>query len=166
MIRVSAYIGIGSNLDSPERRVRSALDELARLAESRLVARSALYVSAPVGAPPQPDFVNAVAQLETGLAAEQLLAALQAIEARHGRVRSTFHGPRTLDLDLLLYADAMIDVPHLTVPHPRMHERAFVLRPLVELNPALNIPGQGPARDLLARCETQRIAALSARPAP
>jgi 2-amino-4-hydroxy-6-hydroxymethyldihydropteridine diphosphokinase len=146
-----AYIGIGSNLDQPQAQVESALQELARLPRTRLSARSSLYRSAPLGYAAQPDFINAVAEVDTALGAHELLAELQAIEARHGRRRSFANAPRTLDLDLLLYGDARIDEPQLVVPHPRMHERAFVLRPLVEIAPRATIPGRGTAAACLAR---------------
>jgi 2-amino-4-hydroxy-6-hydroxymethyldihydropteridine diphosphokinase len=152
-----AYIGIGSNLDQPEARVGSALEELARLPRTRLSARSSLYRSTPVGYAAQPDFINAVAELDTGLAAHELLAELRSIEARHGRRRSFANAPRTLDLDLLLYGDARIDEPQLVVPHPRMHERAFVLRPLVEIAPHATIPGRGTAAACLARRADQSV---------
>ena len=132
-----AYVGIGSNLDDPRVQVLQALDELDRLPQTRLVKKSSLYRSAPLGYAEQPQFVNAVAQLETSLPAERLLAELQAIEALHGRRRSFANAPRTLDLDLLLYGDAKLRSAHLTVPHPRMHERAFVLKPLLEISPEL-----------------------------
>ena len=134
-----AYVGIGSNLDDPVRHVRQAFDELERLPHTRLVKKSSLYRSAPRGYEKQADFINAVAQLETGLPAERLLAELQEIEARHGRKRSFPNAPRTLDLDLLLYGRAELRSPALTVPHPRMHERAFVLRPLMEISPELQL---------------------------
>jgi 2-amino-4-hydroxy-6-hydroxymethyldihydropteridine diphosphokinase len=134
-----AYVGIGSNLDDPVRHVRQAFDELERLPHTRLVKRSSLYRSAPLGYEKQPDFINAVAQLETGLPAERLLAELQEIEARHGRKRSFPNAPRTLDLDILLYGEASLTLPALTIPHPRMHERAFVLQPLLEISPELNL---------------------------
>jgi 2-amino-4-hydroxy-6-hydroxymethyldihydropteridine diphosphokinase len=130
-----AYIGIGSNLHEPHAQVEAAFEELARLPRTRLSARSSLYRSAPVGYAAQPDFINAVAELDTGLGARELLGELQAIEARHGRRRSFANAPRTLDLDLLLFGDARIDEPQLVVPHPRMHERAFVLAPLLEIAP-------------------------------
>jgi len=132
-----AYVGIGSNLEDPRAQVMAAFEELDRLPHTRLVKRSSLYRSAPVGHAPQPDFINAVARLETGLPAERLLAELQAIEARHGRQRSFPNAPRTLDLDVLLYGNASLDLPGLKIPHPRMHERAFVLQPLVEISPEL-----------------------------
>jgi len=134
-----AYVGIGSNLEDPRARVLQAVEELDRLPHTRVVKRSSLYRTAPVGHAAQPDFVNAVAQLETGLPAERLLAELQGIEARHGRKRSFPNAPRTLDLDLLLYGRTELSSPTLTLPHPRMHERAFVLRPLMEIAPELRL---------------------------
>ena len=131
------YVGIGSNLADPVRQVSAALRELDVLPHTRLVKQSSLYRSAPVGHDEQPDYVNAVAQLETALPAERLLAELHEIEARHGRTRSFPNSPRTLDLDLLLYGDAVLALSALTVPHPRMHERAFVLKPLLEIAPQL-----------------------------
>jgi 2-amino-4-hydroxy-6-hydroxymethyldihydropteridine diphosphokinase len=132
-----AYVGIGSNLDDPRAHVLKAFTDLDQLPQTRLVKRSSLYRSAPVGHAAQPDFVNAVAQLETGLRAERLLAELQAVEGHHGRTRSFPNAPRTLDLDLLLYGETTISLSGLTVPHPRMHERAFVLKPLLEIAPHL-----------------------------
>ena len=132
-----AYVGIGSNLDDPRAHVLQALDDLDRLPYTRVVKKSSLYRSAPVGYDAQPDFVNAVAQLETALPAERLLAELQEIEARHGRRRSFANAPRPLDLDLLLFGTAEIEAPQLKIPHPRMHDRAFVLRPLLEIAPQL-----------------------------
>ena len=134
-----AYVGIGSNLDDPRAQVASAFDELDKLPHTRLVRKSSLYRSAPVGYAAQPDFVNAVAQLETGLPAERLLAELQQIEARHGRQRSFANAPRTLDLDVLLFGDLQVQTPALRIPHPRMHERAFVLEPLLEIAPELEV---------------------------
>ncbi len=157
MAAVTAYIGLGANLAGPRAQLAAAFDELARLPATRLVARSSLYRSAPLGFAEQPDFVNAVARIETGLAPEALLAALHGIEARHGRERSFRNAPRTLDLDLLLYGGETIARDGLAVPHPRMHERAFVLAPLVELDPGLESPGRGRAVDCLARCAGQRI---------
>jgi 2-amino-4-hydroxy-6-hydroxymethyldihydropteridine diphosphokinase len=132
-----AYVGIGSNLDGPRSQVLAAFEELEQLPHTRVVKRSSLYRSAPVGYAAQPDFVNAVARLETGLAAERLLAELQAIEARHGRRRGFRDAPRTLDLDILLYGELALRTPELEIPHPRMHERAFVLEPLLEIAPEL-----------------------------
>ena len=152
-----AYVGVGSNLDGPQRQVAQALGELDGIPGTRVVKRSSLYRSAPVGYAAQPEFVNAVAALDTTLDAEALLGELQAIEARHGRSRSFPNAPRSLDLDLLLYGEAEQRTARLTLPHPRMHERAFVLKPLVELEPAIAIPGRGRALDLLAACAGQRV---------
>jgi 2-amino-4-hydroxy-6-hydroxymethyldihydropteridine diphosphokinase len=152
-----AFVGIGSNLDHPLHHVRSALTELDRLPHTRVVKRSSLYRTAPVGHAAQPDFINAVAQLETGLPAERLLAELQDIERRHGRERSFANAPRTLDLDILLYGGAQLSLPELQVPHPRMHERAFVLKPLAEIAPDASIPGHGTAQALLAQCAQQEV---------
>ncbi|MDA8109195.1 MAG: 2-amino-4-hydroxy-6-hydroxymethyldihydropteridine diphosphokinase [Betaproteobacteria bacterium] len=158
---VAAYVGLGANLAAPRDQVLAALDELDRLPQTRVTARSSLYRSAPLGYAAQPDFVNAVARIETALSAERLLAELLAVERRHGRERSFADAPRTLDLDLLLYGDARIDSAGLRVPHPRMHERAFVLRPLLELDPEARIPGRGPASALLAECADQRLARIA-----
>lgn len=149
-----AYIGIGSNLDEPRRQVLEAFTELDRLPHTRVVKKSSLYRTAPMGHADQPDFINAVAQVETGLPAERLLAELQEIEQRHGRRRSFPNAPRTLDLDLLLFGNAHLDVPGLEVPHPRMHERAFVLKPLLEIAPDL------PFEKHLASCKHQEVERL------
>jgi 2-amino-4-hydroxy-6-hydroxymethyldihydropteridine diphosphokinase len=151
-----AYVGIGSNLDQPLEQVRAAFIELDAMPDTRVVKRSSLYRTAPIGHAAQPDFVNAVAQLETGLAAERLLAELQQIEARHGRRRSFPNAPRTLDLDLLLYGTARLATPTLTVPHPRMHERGFVLEPLLEIAPEVAIPDRGPAKGFLGCVKDQK----------
>lgn len=155
-----AYVGIGSNLEQPREQVLRAFDELAALPATRLVARSSLYRSAPVGYAAQPDFVNAVAALDTELAPERLLAELQRLETGHGRARSFANAPRTLDLDLLLYDDQVLGEAHLVLPHPRMHERAFVLRPLAEIAPEAVIPGRGAAAACLARCTGQDVERL------
>ena len=155
-----AYIGVGSNLEDPRAHVEGALGELAELPRSRLVARSSLYRSAPLGYEAQPEFINAVARLDTELAAAELLAGLQAIEAEHGRRRSFANAPRSLDLDLLLFGDQRISRPQLTVPHPRMHERAFVLVPLIEIAPDAQIPGRGSAAALAAALAPQKIARI------
>ena len=152
-----AYVGLGANLAAPRRQVRAALGELAQLPRTQVTARSGLYRSAPLGHLEQADFINAVARLETELEPEALWAALQGIERAHGRERTFRDAPRTLDLDLLLYADARIESLALTVPHPRMHERAFVLPPLTEIDPQVQIPGRGSARALLAGCAGQAI---------
>jgi 2-amino-4-hydroxy-6-hydroxymethyldihydropteridine diphosphokinase len=152
-----AFIGIGSNLDGPQARVRAAFDALDALPQTRVTGRSPLYRSAPLGGPPQPDYVNAVARLETALGPQVLLGALLAIEAAQGRVRGEANAPRTLDLDLLLYDAACCTQPGLRLPHPRMHERRFVLAPLLDLEPAATIPGHGAAAEWLARCAAQPL---------
>ena len=152
-----AFIGLGANLGDPGAQVRRALLALAGLPGTRLVAASSLYRSAPVGYTVQPDFVNAVAEVETRLGARALLEALLAEERRFGRTREFPNAPRTLDLDLLLYGDRVIAEPGLVVPHPRMHERAFVLAPLAEIAPDIAIPGKGRAAALLAACADQKI---------
>ena len=152
-----AYIGLGSNLAEPQSQVENALSELDALPRTRLVARSGFYRTAPVGFAAQPDFVNAVAAVETSLDAHQLLHELQALEAAHERRRSFPNAPRTLDLDLLLFGDERIADAELVVPHPRMHERAFVLAPLAEIAPGAVIAGRGAARELLERCRDQKV---------
>jgi len=142
---VVAYVGLGSNLADPRGQVRGALDELARLPGCILCARSSLYLTRPLGPVAQPDYVNAVAALATTRTAPDLLAALQGIEQAHGRVRGGLRwGPRTLDLDLLLFGEVKLSMPSLVVPHPELTRRAFVLVPLAEIAPlGLRIPGQG-----------------------
>lgn len=157
----AAYIGLGSNQDEPRAQLARAFEEIAALPETRLTARSPLYRTAPVDAPGQPDFVNAVAAVDTRLSPPRLLAELQAIEASHGRRREYRNAPRTLDLDLLLYGDESLGGPELTVPHPRMHQRAFVLRPLLDLDAQARVPGHGRASDLLHACAGQPVERLA-----
>jgi 2-amino-4-hydroxy-6-hydroxymethyldihydropteridine diphosphokinase len=153
-----AFVALGANLGDPRRQVEQAFRDLGAMPHTRLVQESSLYRTAPVGYAAQPPFVNAVAELDTGLGAERLLAELQAIEARHGRERSFANAPRTLDLDLLLFGDERISKPGLEVPHPRLHERAFVLVPLLEIAPQAEIPGLGPARSFLKEsCGVERL---------
>lgn len=159
-MRHTAWVGLGANLDGPRAHVRAALDDLAALPATHLEAFSRLYRSAPMGGPPQPEYVNAVARLATTLAPQPLLDALLAIEARHGRLRAEPNGPRSLDLDLLLYDSERIDTPALTLPHPRMHTRAFVLVPLLEIDPALEIPGLGSVAGIARACADQRLTCL------
>lgn len=156
-MKILATIGLGANLDDPAAQVEYALAELDRLPDTRLVARSSLYASAPVGYVDQPDFINAVAQIETALAPRALLTALLDIEHRHGRERSFRNAPRTLDLDLLLHGDSVLETPQLVLPHPRMHERAFVLAPLAEIAPRAVIPGRGRTDALLAAVAGQAV---------
>lgn len=158
--RGRAYIGLGGNLGDPLLQLRAAVAELAALPRTRFACCSAPYRSAPVGFADQPDFVNAVCRLDTAFAPPELLAALLAIERRHERARGHAGGPRTLDLDLLLYDALRLDHPGLQLPHPRMHERAFVLYPLHEIEPGLELPGRGPVAALLAACAGQRIEKL------
>ncbi|MCW5622090.1 MAG: 2-amino-4-hydroxy-6-hydroxymethyldihydropteridine diphosphokinase [Burkholderiales bacterium] len=152
-----AYVGVGSNLDDPVVHVREAMTALDQLPLTRVVCCASLYRSAPVGKLDQPDFINSVAALDTQLAPEPLLDALLAVEARHGRVRGERNAPRTLDLDLLLYGTQRMHGAHLTLPHPRMHERAFVLLPLAEIDPDALIPGHGSVRALLPQVADQRV---------
>lgn len=152
-----AFIGLGSNLGDSWGELRCAVDALTRLANTRSVRCSDLYRSAPWGVGPQPDFLNAVCSLETCLGPPQLLEQLLEIERARGRERMHPGAPRTLDLDLLLYGAWSGNAPGLTVPHPRMHLRAFVLQPLADLEPTLVVPGMGPVSTLLARCRAQRL---------
>lgn len=161
---VAAYIGLGSNLDDPPAQLRRAFDELAAIPATRLAAHSPLYRSDPVGPPGQPDYLNAVARLDTELDADALLDALQAIEQAHHRQRTVHWGPRTLDLDLLLYGDAVIADARLTVPHPHLAERAFVLYPLADIAPDLDLPGLGPLAGLLAACPPNGLERLDHAP--
>jgi 2-amino-4-hydroxy-6-hydroxymethyldihydropteridine diphosphokinase len=155
-----AYVGLGSNLGEPRAHVEQALKELARLPRSRLLRHSSLYRSAPVGYAEQPEFVNAVAAVETDLDAHALLRELQALEERHGRARSFPNAPRTLDLDLLLFGEERICDARLTVPHPQMHSRAFVLEPLAEIAPDARIPGHASIAACLAACAGQTVRRL------
>ena len=156
-----AYVALGANLAEPATQVRAALVALSQLASARLLRTSSLYRTAPVGIAHQPDFINAVAALETTLAPHELLDALFAIESEFGRRRDYYHAPRTLDLDLLLYDDQEIDSPRLMLPHPRMHLRAFVLAPLVEIAPDCRIPGRGLASAWLPAVSRQAIERLA-----
>lgn len=161
-MNATAFVGLGANVGDPENQVRRAIADLSRIPRTRLLASSSLYCSAPLGVAPQPDFVNAVAKLETGLSVRQLLEELLAAEARAGRERPFPGAPRTLDLDLLLYGDETIEQPGLTVPHPRMHERAFVLVPLAEIAADISIPRKGGVKTLLAACRGQQILKIGA----
>ena len=156
-----AYVALGANLAEPVEQVRAALVALTRLPESRLLRASSLYRTAPVGIHGQPDFINAVAALETTLSPQALLTALFAIEAQFGRRRDFFRAPRTLDLDLLLFDDLIIDTLQLQLPHPRMHLRAFVMAPLVEIAPDCRIPGRGSAAAWLHAVSMQHIEKLA-----
>jgi 2-amino-4-hydroxy-6-hydroxymethyldihydropteridine diphosphokinase len=137
--------------------VERAFGELARLPSSRLLTHSSLYRSAPLGRLDQPDFINAVAYIETALAPHELLKALLEIEHNHGRKREYPNAPRTLDLDILMYDDLQCNEHSLILPHPRMHQRAFVLQPLLEIAPDCRIPGRGAASEFFATCAGQQV---------
>ncbi len=151
-----AFVGVGANLGDAEATVRAALRSLASLADSQLIACSSLYRSAPIEAT-GPDFINAVAELRTTLSAPDLLQRLLGIEAAFGRERGERNAPRTLDLDLLLYGDVVLRSDSLQLPHPRAHRRAFVLRPLAEIDAALELPGLGPLGPWLQSTADQRV---------
>ncbi|ANN65911.1 2-amino-4-hydroxy-6-hydroxymethyldihydropteridine diphosphokinase [Bordetella bronchialis] len=159
-----AYIGLGANLGDSAQTLRQALRELAAIPGIQDCVASPFYRTAPVDAS-GPDFVNAVARVATTLAPLALLDALQALELRHGRQRPYRNAPRTLDLDLLLYGDVRMDTPRLTLPHPRMRERAFVLAPLRDLAPGMTLDGAA-LDTLLARCGGQDIGILPGGDAP
>jgi len=156
----TAYVALGANLGDPAATLRAAFGALANLPESRVVRCSSLYRTAPIGNIKQPEFINAVAKLETTLAPESLLDALLEIETRFGRQRAEKNGPRTLDLDLLLYNDHELSLPRLTLPHPRLHLRAFVLHPLAEIAAEIVIPGRGNIAAWLPAVAIQGIAKL------
>lgn len=155
-----AFIGLGSNMVNPSSQVRQAMQLIDQLPETRVLARSSLYRSAPVGYLEQPDFINAVVQVETALAPNALLQALLALEQQQGRTREFLNSPRTLDLDVLLYDDLQHHEHGLTVPHPQMHKRAFVLLPLLEIAPECLIPGVGSARQAMGQCGDQQLERL------
>ena len=159
---VTAYIGLGSNLQTPIEQVNQALQRLAEIPQTRLVTASPLYRSVPLGPADQPDYINAVAALETRLSPAALLDALQAIEQQQGRTREGARwGPRTLDLDLLLYGDQQIHTERLTVPHPGLGERNFVLYPLYDIaGENLRIPGLATLGHLLQTCSRQGLELL------
>ncbi len=158
-----AWIGVGANQGDAVATVREALDLLSRHDAIDLLDQSSLYRTAPRDYESQPDFVNAVARLRTTLSAPGLLAVLHGVEAKFGRDRGGIRfGPRSADLDLLLYDDLVQDDPKLTLPHPRMHQRAFVLGPMAEIDAAVVVPGHGSVAALLTGCADQRIEALAA----
>ena len=159
---VRAFVGLGANLGDALATLREAVERLRRLPETRLVAVSSLYRTAPIDSS-GPDYLNAVAALDTALTPEALLAALQAIELQHGRERPYRNAPRTLDLDLLLHGAARRRTPALTLPHPRLHERAFVLHPLLELDAGLHDTSGRPLAERLAEVADQRIERVPGR---
>jgi 2-amino-4-hydroxy-6-hydroxymethyldihydropteridine diphosphokinase len=155
------FIALGSNLDNPLSQVRRGMLLLAGLEHSCLVKRSSLYRSAPMGKTDQPDFINAVVQLETRLTPHRLLEALLEIEQACGRTRTYPNAPRILDLDILLYDELECHDARLTLPHPRMHERAFVLQPLLEITGGYSIPGRGAIAECLAVCAKQTLECIA-----
>ena len=155
-----AFIALGSNLGDPRQQVLDAMDALQRLPDSRVLQRSRLYRTPPWGVLDQPDFINAVVAIDTGLSPHALLDALHAIEQQAGRVRLERNGPRTLDLDLLYMDGVRINDAQLTVPHPRIAERAFVLLPLADVAPELQLP-DGTVAELLARIDIHGCVALA-----
>lgn len=157
---VRAFVGVGANLGDARAQVLAGIDALRTLPGTQLVACSGLYASAPLDAP-GPDYVNAVVELDTSLQADALLHALHAIEAQHGRVRSMPNAPRTLDLDLLLYGAQCSGDPALRLPHPRLHQRAFVLQPLLEIAPQLRVAGLGELSSWLPSVGGQRVRRLA-----
>lgn len=153
----TAFIGLGSNLANPSSQVSQAMQAMDGLAEVRVLAKSSLYRSAPVGYLDQPDFINAVVKIETTLAPFALLQVLLDLEQENGRTREFQNAPRTLDLDVLLYDDLQHHEHGLTVPHPQMHKRAFVLQPLLEIAPDCMIPGVGAAVKAMLECQDQQL---------
>jgi 2-amino-4-hydroxy-6-hydroxymethyldihydropteridine diphosphokinase len=151
------FIALGSNLENPIFQIQQAFEELKQRPGIRLISQSSLYKSAPVGRLDQPDFINAVTLVETHLTPHGLLNTLLIIEHNHGRVRESLNAPRTLDLDILLYDDLECHDEKLTLPHPRMSQRAFVLKPLMEIAPDCCIPGLGHIAPLLAACDGQKL---------
>ena len=155
-----AFIALGSNLNSPASQLIRALQSIAQLPKTALIKKSSLYKTTPVGYSEQPDFINAVAEIATELSAESLLKHLLKIENAFGRERPFPNSPRVLDLDLLLYDDLILQTENLTLPHPRMHLRGFVLLPLAEIAPEINIPQHGNVVKLAESCEKQGITKL------
>lgn len=149
---MKVYIGLGSNLADPQAQVNLAIDALGLLPTTNVVQQSSLYMSPPMGPPDQPDYINAVVEIETKLTAHTLLDQLQSIEQQQGRVRKRHWGERTIDLDLLLYGDQIVDDERLQIPHPGIPVRAFVLYPLVEIAPELTIPDMGHIDQLTKQC--------------
>ncbi|MBY0268396.1 MAG: 2-amino-4-hydroxy-6-hydroxymethyldihydropteridine diphosphokinase [Burkholderiales bacterium] len=155
-----ACVALGANIGEPRRQIEAGFAALAALPGTRLLARSSLYRSAPVGYTDQPDFINAVAMIETTLAPHALLEAVLAIERVNGRVREFPNAPRTLDLDIVIYGDVVLQEPGLTIPHARMLERAFVMVPLAEIAPDMLVPGHGKVGDLVRHLDAAGVAQL------
>jgi 2-amino-4-hydroxy-6-hydroxymethyldihydropteridine diphosphokinase len=155
-----AVIGLGANLGDPRAQLRAAIAAIGALPQTRVLAVSSFYRTAPVGFVDQPDFVNAAVAVDTALAPRALLDELAAVERAAGRERTFKDAPRLIDLDILLYDERVVAEPGLAIPHPRLHERAFALAPLVEVAPDAVVPGHGRAADLLARCAGQKVARI------
>ncbi|WP_038150407.1 2-amino-4-hydroxy-6-hydroxymethyldihydropteridine diphosphokinase [Thiomicrorhabdus chilensis] len=155
------YIGLGSNLQDPASQIEQSFQTLDQLSQTRLVKHSRLYSSKPLGPQDQPDFVNAVCLIETELDPQTLLAALQEIEHNQGRIKKRRWGERNIDLDILLYADQKLQTQTLTIPHPEIAQRDFVLLPLAEITPGLLIPELGPVEDLISQLETTFVIPLA-----
>jgi 2-amino-4-hydroxy-6-hydroxymethyldihydropteridine diphosphokinase len=162
--RSTVFVGLGSNMENPEWQVQRALREIDDIPEASLDKVSSFYRTAPVGIIDQPPFVNAVAQVTTTLSPRRFLTCLMEIEGAHGRIRQEKNGPRTLDLDILIFNEWRINEELLTTPHPRMHERAFVLAPLLEIAPDVYIPGKGPAKDFLHLDQSAGISRIDRAP--
>lgn len=156
-----AYIGLGSNLDGPEDQLNRAIKSLQQLPATTLIRTSSFYRTRPLGPAGQPDYINAVLWIQTGLTANDLLKHMQIIEDCQGRIRNIHWGPRTLDLDLLLFGESIIHDVDLNVPHPELHKRGFVLYPLYEISPEIVIPGYGPVTSLLQEVNTDDVQKLS-----
>ncbi len=154
------FVALGANLGDPVLTVNAAIRALREMPQTEFITASSLYRTAPVGLRHQPDFINAVVELNAAMSAPNLLESLFSLEERFGRRRSVKNAPRTLDLDLLVYGDLVRSDPWLTLPHPRLHERAFVLAPLAEIAPGLIIPGRGAVGELLLRCADQQVRIL------
>jgi 2-amino-4-hydroxy-6-hydroxymethyldihydropteridine diphosphokinase len=152
-----AFIALGSNLNNPQAQIEQALHTIANTPKIKLIKASSLYKTVPIGYDNQPDFMNAVAEIETELTPLALLHAMLDIENQHGRERPFPNAPRVLDLDVLLYEDIFINTPELTIPHPRMHLRGFVMLPLAEIAPKINIGNHGYADVVAAKCDNQGV---------
>lgn len=155
-----AFIALGSNLNNPKQQVILAIADLLQLPHTQVVEHSSLYLTAPVGYDDQPDFINAVVEINTTLSPVNLLDAILAIEEKHGRERSFPNAPRVLDCDLLWYDDLTIQTPKLTLPHPRMHERGFVMLPMAEIAPDLQLKKIGKISELADKCSDQGVKKL------
>ncbi len=158
---IKVYIGLGSNLDDPQTQLKEAIISLEMIPSSSVVKTSSFYKSKPVGPQDQPDYINAVVELDTELSAQVLMDYLQGIENKQGRVRKQKWGPRTLDLDILLYGDEIIQGDSLEIPHVEMHKRGFVLLPLDEISPDCIIPGVGSVQTLLKKMNTDDLMVLA-----